>query len=272
MKNFFRLFFLVFLCFTPILSPFAFAHSGGTDSQGGHNSANGYHYHHGYPAHQHENGICPYNFDDKTGQNSGSSSSGSSDSGQNTSYNSSNAYTEAKSRSHILPVLIFLSVIILFLYWYKLRKDRVADAEERRKEQERILQEQKQKEYEQQEKLRQEREKFEQEKQYYTNIYGGKPIEEFVNIPPHIMIGDDNLPREKTAKEYWGDDLTIFITKNGNKYHRATCQYGNYPYNIYRLSSYYSPCSKCKPIDIPDKSWYNEYLRIQAIKEKYQIK
>ena len=40
------------------------AHSGGTDSQGGHNSPDGYHYHHGYPAHQHPNGECPYDFDD----------------------------------------------------------------------------------------------------------------------------------------------------------------------------------------------------------------
>jgi len=42
------------------------AHSGRTDSRGGHHdykNASGlgsYHYHHGYPAHLHENGICPY--------------------------------------------------------------------------------------------------------------------------------------------------------------------------------------------------------------------
>lgn len=40
----------------------SYAHSGRTDSNGGHHVAgtNEYHYHHGYPAHQHENGICPY--------------------------------------------------------------------------------------------------------------------------------------------------------------------------------------------------------------------
>lgn len=44
----------------------ASAHSGRTDSSGGHHdykNASGlgpYHYHHGYPAHLHENGICPY--------------------------------------------------------------------------------------------------------------------------------------------------------------------------------------------------------------------
>lgn len=40
-----------------------FAHPGKTDSDGGHfdHSTGEYHYHHGYPAHQHENGTCPYN-------------------------------------------------------------------------------------------------------------------------------------------------------------------------------------------------------------------
>lgn len=54
-----------------------FAHSGRTDSSGGHNSPTGYHYHHGYPPHQHDGGVCPYDYDDRTGWNSGSSSGGS---------------------------------------------------------------------------------------------------------------------------------------------------------------------------------------------------
>lgn len=57
----------------------AFAHPGDTDSNGGHydRSTGEYHYHHGYPAHQHTDGKCPYDFDDRTGWNSGSSSGGS---------------------------------------------------------------------------------------------------------------------------------------------------------------------------------------------------
>lgn len=44
----------------------ALAHSGGTDSSGGHHdrSTGEYHYHHGYSAHQHPGGKCPYE-DDK---------------------------------------------------------------------------------------------------------------------------------------------------------------------------------------------------------------
>ncbi len=39
-----------------------FAHSGDTDASGGHvnHSIGKYHYHHGKPAHQHPNGVCPY--------------------------------------------------------------------------------------------------------------------------------------------------------------------------------------------------------------------
>ena len=66
----------VFLMLFPLC---AFAHSGRTDSQGGHtdHSTGIYHYHHGYPAHSHTNGRCPYDYDDKTGENSSTSSSGS---------------------------------------------------------------------------------------------------------------------------------------------------------------------------------------------------
>ncbi len=56
------------------LSVVVFAHSGRTDSNGGHtdHGSEQYHYHHGYPAHQHSDldgdGIldCPYLFKDKT--------------------------------------------------------------------------------------------------------------------------------------------------------------------------------------------------------------
>lgn len=67
---------VVLVCIVLLTVP-VFAHSGRTDSQGGHNSANGYHYHHGYPAHEHRDVDgdgdidCPYDFDNQTGVNSG---------------------------------------------------------------------------------------------------------------------------------------------------------------------------------------------------------
>ena len=55
MKRFLCLLACVILTLLPL-------HSGRTDANGGHydRSTGEYHYHHGYPAHQHENGICPY--------------------------------------------------------------------------------------------------------------------------------------------------------------------------------------------------------------------
>lgn len=52
------------------------AHPGRTDENGGHynRSTGEYHYHHGYPEHQHTDGVCPYDFVDKTGSYSGGSS------------------------------------------------------------------------------------------------------------------------------------------------------------------------------------------------------
>lgn len=56
----FALLTIVFCC---VLSSTCLAHSGMTDSHGGHyvGGTSNYHYHcGGHPAHQHENGVCPY--------------------------------------------------------------------------------------------------------------------------------------------------------------------------------------------------------------------
>lgn len=75
MKKHCKIFLNIVLCFF-IFSIAASAHSGKTDSSGGHynRSTGEYHYHHGYPAHQHQNGKCPYEYDDQTSHSSGSSS------------------------------------------------------------------------------------------------------------------------------------------------------------------------------------------------------
>lgn len=69
-----RIFIIALICLLFVfLSPLniGYAHSGGTDENGGHydHSTGEYHYHHGYPAHQHPNGKCPYAFDDNTDTN-----------------------------------------------------------------------------------------------------------------------------------------------------------------------------------------------------------
>lgn len=81
----------------------AYAHPGNTDSNGGHydHSTGKYHYHHGYPAHQHPDGRCPYNYDDRTGQNSGPSTSG----------REVPKPTERKSYANLVGIILFFLVI-----------------------------------------------------------------------------------------------------------------------------------------------------------------
>ena len=68
---------IVFLVSVPLS---VFAHSGGTDENGGHFDASTgeYHYHHGYPAHDHADGECPYDFVDNVDHDHGETSDSSS--------------------------------------------------------------------------------------------------------------------------------------------------------------------------------------------------
>ena len=93
------------------------AHSGNTDSNGGHyaSSTGQYHYHHGYPAHQHKNGECPYDFDDKTDHQSGLLSSGNSSSG---GCSSSEGCGSSVSWIHILGFGVAFFIIALFIWSY----------------------------------------------------------------------------------------------------------------------------------------------------------
>lgn len=116
---------LLVLVLALLLSLPVLAHSGRTDSDGGHydRSTGEYHYHHGYSAHQHEGGECPYDFDDRTGESSGTSSSGSSSS----SSSSEEAEEEPEEEEEEHPfwaflkgffkvvLYIFLGIVALFL-------------------------------------------------------------------------------------------------------------------------------------------------------------
>jgi hypothetical protein len=92
-----------------------FAHSGKTDSKGGHyeRDTGWYHYHHGYPAHDHTNGICPYEYDDKTGQ-----SSGGVDSFVQYTYNSSSVEKpkEVKWYTSVGEILRNIFFVVLFVF------------------------------------------------------------------------------------------------------------------------------------------------------------
>ena len=76
MKKYLKVLLSIFVCL--MLATTAFAHSGRTDSSGGHKDNKNvsglgyYHYHHGYGPHLHPNGVCPYttNTNNSTSSNS----------------------------------------------------------------------------------------------------------------------------------------------------------------------------------------------------------
>jgi hypothetical protein len=87
LSKLFRVLLMVFLTIS-ISESSVQAHPGRTDSNGGHHvTATGeYHYHHGYSAHQHPNGICPYDTTTQTLKNNNSNSRSSSSSGSDHSF------------------------------------------------------------------------------------------------------------------------------------------------------------------------------------------
>ena len=105
-------------------SAMVFAHSGRTDAYGGHydRSTGEYHYHHGFPAHQHINGICPYDFKDNTNHsNSNSNNINSPDSNTIKKFNNSNTIKEKEYQNPII-MCIYLAVMTTLLMIYILKR------------------------------------------------------------------------------------------------------------------------------------------------------
>lgn len=133
-----RVFFLACALIICLTLP-ASAHKGRTDANGGHydHSTGEYHYHHGYPAHQHVNGICPYDFDDKTNHDSGGTSSSSVASKSNRSVGSSGG---TDIPAEWIGFAAGLSVVGLLVFWYVyLKYNEWKDAKLKREEEYRKL-------------------------------------------------------------------------------------------------------------------------------------
>jgi len=285
----------------------SFAHPGRTDGSGGHwNRSTGvYHYHHGYPEHQHTNGVCPYDFVDKTGQNSGTS--GSSTKPKQPTVEKEEPVSSESIQKEVEPTLVdrilkIIALVIAFLFfilpmcigillfvggifvsilmWLKERfhietkKEREQRIlKEMQADIKRIVQEERQKKLRtdvliclQQLLLREETEKA-----HYMAIYEGKSTAECSGMPPDVEIGPDSLPKERKSKN-WGRKYTFYITPNGKAFHcRYGCSSARHRIHAYSLqTSSYAPCKRCKP-ELPDLSWYSEYNKIQSIKARYNI-
>lgn len=163
-----KIVFIILLVLTLLSIPVS-AHSGRTDSQGGHynRSTGEYHFHHGFPAHQHINGICPY-ANTEPSKKAGSSSSSiasSGSSGYSSSSSVANKSDDSKKGISIdtfIGLGIFSLIIIFAIIGNSLR---LID--------------------------------FFKERKMYTKLYGGKNPLDFIDIPDDTIIGEDDLPHIK---------------------------------------------------------------------------
>lgn len=308
----------VLSCFLllPIFVLTASAHTGRTDSNGGHydRSTGEYHYHHGYPAHDHydmdgdEIVDCPYDFDDRTGENSGSSSGSS---GGNAGidawekYKRENpdlfsqsavtkptqppiAFTEKPERGLDTAIVQVLSeggvaiveawkVCALIAFFCVIFTIMCFIIREQSKE--------KQKQKIQFEKdIQKERTQFgkymEELNDELIRRYGTSYLYKFCDSPPGDYVGSDGLPTSQLTYDYkWGRKYTFYLggypTYN-RKYHKPSCRYADHDFPINALSikhngyNNYSPCEICKP-SLPDTEWVNRFLRCKAFLREYKV-
>ena len=244
--------YLVLFAFALSLFLTAYAHPGRTDSNGGHydRSDGTYHYHHGYPAHRHTNGLCPYNFDDKTGETSG-------ESGTNRTKGKTREHTLADSVGRALVGIFGVGAVGLVCFGIKAHLD--YKNEERRKAEE------------QQKSMEEKRRQQEIERRRLVELYSANDIETIAGVPHMYIIGADGLPeeREKEEGEVYGKTLEVYINDGSSSYsyHRKGCRFAKRMVNI--LDPKYDCCSRnacgvCRPMDPPKINWFKKYLEAET--------
>ena len=236
-----------------------YAHGGRTDANGGHydSSTGEYHYHHGYPAHQHVNGTCPYNFDDKTDRNN--DSSGGTAQNQDSKSNSDDGRTVIPSEI-IWGCIVVIGYLICNLLSYLDKKNIEKSIEKRNQDIEKRNQDI-------------EKRKWEIEKEQLISKYGHmtkNQIASMCGMPDALEIGPDGLPKEIGAMD-WGKSMTFFVSRTGYSYHRIeTCtQNATIPEHAANIQSKV-PCQKCHP-NAPTLEWFWTYQDIMSQLEKYGV-
>lgn len=231
----------------------AYAHPGATDANGGHydHSTGEYHYHHGYPAHQHPDGRCPYNYDDRTGWNSGSSSGGS----------DSVSQSEHQAPPRCLPVLLLLSIPVSLIA-YKIIKHHVEEQQFRRSGRSRQMARELQ---EQIDSIRRRRAALRMQILSKELL----PINEVVGAPPGAYIDKDGDPHLPDPRHPGVDLCAVACNASSRVVHRPSCRYASlmptvntqqdYFLGIHR--SMYHRCSICEP-NISKFPWVPDYRRM----------
>lgn len=248
---------VVFLCCISV----SFAHPGRTDSNGGHynRSTGEYHYHHGYPEHQHVNNTCPYDFDDRTGERSGSSTSSSREpptiSTRKVPTISTGNSTQTKTSSGGIAKKIFLYVIACTVGIYVCYKIIVKCA--RIHEEKVFVRNRGSVKFADQlrpqlQEIKQHRLELQQREYFSPREACGVPNGAFLNDELLPCTGDQPLPFGK---------YTVFYNFNSKKFHFTHCIYASHGIkaNILDVPIYAKPCYKCLRSG-PPLDWIAPYV------------
>lgn len=246
----------------------AFAHPGATDANGGHydHSTGEYHYHQGYPAHQHTDGRCPYNYDDRTGQNSGSSSGGNDSVFRPNRRTAPPGYESPKPVEHqkiprYLPVLLLLSIPVSLIA-YKIIKHHVEEQQFRRSGRSRQMARELQ---EQIDSIRRRRNALRMQ----LLRQDVRLIRDAVGAPPGAYVDEEGLPHLYSIRSPDIDGCVFAFNSRSGILHRPDCPYAVHlpELNIQLICGRFYPhpryrgCAFCKPY-IPDLSWVPEYQKM----------
>ena len=232
-----------------------FAHPGRTDSNGGHydRSTGEYHYHHGYPAHQHTGGICPYDYDDRTGWNSGTSGGSSSSNVTRTEPQTDDTDSGFQISPGLIIFLLFLLGVFGFFDWA------ISHIRNFCKSCAFVLSGRSRKMATQ---LRAELDEIKAGYQRLANI-NVDDLRRSCHVPADSYLSAaDLLP-------YSNDDIgpfgryTVWLNHRGDIYHDPGCRYfsANCPINAINLPRNAQPCRKCRPL-LPDTTWVAPYRKI----------
>lgn len=264
---------ILILILAALLVPFASAHPGKTDGNGGHTdqSTGEYHYHHGYPAHDHYDmdgdGYvdCPYQFKDKTNTSSSANSNGSGD------YNNYNSIFDGndgsvkiitKTEKHIPGwiywIIAALMVTILVLVGIiNAKREEIKILEHNMQIEKRFC-----------------AEGLNDLQSLLIKNLGKNWLCVICGAKNGDFIGYDDLPHSSSCKT--ADRYTFFFGSlyGNSKYHHLCCQYSRTerPVNAYNIRDgrYYQACSLCSADrKIPDMEWVNKYKKNYAFLSQY---
>ena len=123
MKQRFQKILIIWILLISVFFSVVYAHSGRTDSNGGHyvGGTSEYHYHHGYPAHDHIDGVCPYRLNENVTKKNNISDSIISDKDDNKNNDKviksnievNNKKNNEKSTFNTIIGIFFLSIFVI---------------------------------------------------------------------------------------------------------------------------------------------------------------